>query len=162
MECPNLHRLSAFCDGELPAVEADAMRAHIEQCAQCAAALTDIRQMSQTFVELRARPLSTVGLNRAHNAADKAADAIGVNNATIRIARILTGLAASIAIIATAWLLDDNARPPAPAASVPPVAVASDWERTAITLDVAPTTMDDRLVFVDAAVTDWMLRSLNR
>jgi hypothetical protein len=162
MECTNLHRLSALHDGQLSNVEAEALRAHVRECSQCAAALDDMSNLSLWFDDLRYCSMSTVGMMRAHCAANEAADANGSRYATIRIAGLLTGLAASIAVIAAAWMFDD-ARPAAPpAAIVARVAVASEWERIAITLDVGPAAVDDQPLLADAAVADWMVRNLNR
>jgi hypothetical protein len=166
MECSNLHRLSALHDGQLSNVEAQTLRAHVGECSQCAAVLDEISNLSLSFDDLRYCSMSTVGMVRAHSAANQAADANSSRYATIRIAGMLTGLAASIAIIAAAWMFDGDARPAAaPKAAIvvaARVAVASDWERMAITLDVGPAAVDDRPILADAAVADWMVRSLNR
>jgi hypothetical protein len=163
MECSNLHRLSALYDGQLSNVEAEALRAHIQECSQCTAALDEICNLSLSFDDLRHCSMSTVAMMRAHGAANEAADANSNRSATIRIAGLLTGLAASIAIIAAAWMFDD-ARPAASkAATVARVAVASEWERIAITLDVGLWPVDDdQPILADAAVADWMVRNLSR
>jgi hypothetical protein len=162
MECSNLHRLSALHDDQLSNVEAETLRDHIRECSQCAVALEEISNLSLSFDDLRYCSMSTVAMMRAHCAANETADANSYRSATIRMAGLLTGLAASIAVIAGAWLFDD-ARPAAPkAATVARVAVASEWERMAVTLDVGLWAVDDQPILADAAVADWMVRSLNR
>jgi hypothetical protein len=76
---------------------------------------------------------------------------------------VLTALAASVLVIASAWLWD---APPADALPAP-VAVmpAPEWERVAMTLDTEPLPglgpdVPGRTVLADARLAEWMLQNL--
>ena len=57
MSCLESHRIQDFLDGELPAAEARAFRAHLEGCAGCAAEMASFRRV---FAALAGQPFDMV------------------------------------------------------------------------------------------------------
>ena len=88
------------------------------------------------------------------------------------VAGILTGLAASVLVVASAWLWEAPAPATGRARVVFAPAPAAEWERVAMTLDAGPlngvpgppagTDFPGRTVLADARLADWMLQNLSR
>jgi anti-sigma factor RsiW len=139
MACHEVENLSLFLDGELSAAEATRVQQHVTTCAGCAAELDELRAMTRLLSAARSSSMGGMP--------DEAMDRLrlhvqGLIESTdaglLRIARVFTGLAASI-LIAGIWLLSQPTE-------TPKVEVAtSGWQRAAITLSVdpTPTTMPD-------------------
>ena len=51
-ECPDLHNLHAFCDGELRGEDAERFREHLATCEQCAAELPRILELMAACEEI--------------------------------------------------------------------------------------------------------------
>jgi len=49
MSCPKSIRISAYLDEELPGSDRAALEAHVQGCAQCGAALQDMRSLRAAF-----------------------------------------------------------------------------------------------------------------
>jgi anti-sigma factor RsiW len=171
MECKYRERLSAFHDGELPEAAARELERHVAECAACAAELAEMRELSRSFADLGREDMTPSGLARAHQAADAAADDLA--SPVLRVAALLTAVAASVLLIGSAWLSEvptGGPRPPQLLAVMP--APAPEWERVAMTLDASPLTGEvpgtsAGLVLAtappaDARLADWMLQNLSR
>lgn len=165
-DCHYQDRLDAFHDGELDPAAAEQVERHAEACASCAAELRRMRQVTGMFEALADEPVSDNALGRFHRAVDQVEEEppLGV----LRIAAVLTSLAASVLVIGSAWLWE---LPPAPSGA-PQVAyhprLTTDWERVAMTLepDPLPRTVWElgdrtRLADADVRLADWMLDNLS-
>jgi anti-sigma factor RsiW len=129
MSCAFNNRLSAYFDGELDAALAAEMRRHIEQCAECAAELAELKKMSGLFDESPLPHLSQIAEYRLHNKAD-----LLIHGDVIRVARYIRAVAACVLVGSWLWLA--NLAPGVPAAqesvqAAPPL------------LDVAVTATDE-------------------
>lgn len=95
------HNLIAFCDGELSTADADAFRAHLRQCARCAAQLPGSVALSS---QLSAPPPSEI-INLAHRAANERGEGCDPYIRTLSLlARVALDLLwASDAVEAAAW-----------------------------------------------------------
>jgi anti-sigma factor RsiW len=182
MDYPHRHRLNAYHDAELGDAEARELERHLETCPSCAAELDEILKVSEAFAGLVPSGISRAAMARAHAAADDACERVESaargRRLLVRVASVLTAVAASVLVVASAWLLEPPAAPTgnvnlavAPGSTVGP---AAEWERIAMTLDAGPLRSDSpdapgRLALAAAAsdgdevrVADWMVRSLNR
>lgn len=123
MACDQSHLLSPYVDGELPPAEADRVRGHAVACPACAAELDGLRAVGRLLAAARASdPPGTdeaMARLRLH-----VADLVGSADAgLLRIARVFTGLAASV-LVGGLWLLSQPAANPNPAR-----AGAVEWEQ---------------------------------
>lgn len=159
-DCPYKFRLDALHDGELDPQERIEIESHVHNCPACGVALAEIRRMAALFEPLKAERLSGEELARVHTAVDEPAEGPGV----LRIASVLTGLAASVLIIGTAWLRQmPNGSPNHSIVRAPTVAPA--WERVAMTLQTDPLPFQPWQAragpaLADARLADWMLEDL--
>lgn len=105
-ECPFQSRLSAFHDRELDAESASALSSHLSECPKCTEQLDAIRAISRLFGQTPAKPMSQIGMKRLHLLADKSARQAAE---PFPYMRMLTALAASILVVAGAWLVESPA-----------------------------------------------------
>lgn len=164
-DCEFRSRVAALYDGELDPPDSNEVERHVETCVACAAELHRLRQVGRMFDAIADEPLSDAAVARIHRAVDQAD--VEAPLGILRIALVLTALAASVVVIGSAWLWE------APAAGTPirPTvsirrSAASDWERVAVTLDPGPlpqTSYDpgDRTRLADLRLTSFMLDGLN-
>ena len=101
-ECPFQSRLSAFHDRELDAETAAKFESHVAQCPQCSQTLQGIRAVSRLLSGAPTGRLSQMGMARLHATADAAAKRPDV----FPLARALLAVAASVLVIAGAWLYE--------------------------------------------------------
>ncbi len=165
-------RLDAFHDGELNADDQARVAEHVAGCAACGDALREMQRMSLLLGGRRDEALSEVSadeLARLHAAVDRQImrSRFQVDPSFWRTAGVLSGLAASVLIVASAWLLETpSVRQSSP--SFGPVAMQQDWERVAMTLRSdplpysGPEANPDQSALADAHanMTDWMLENL--
>ena len=165
-DCEFRSRLGVYNDGELPRQEARRLERHLERCASCAAELDEVRRLSNLFGTFAEQPVDDAVVTDFHRIVDELEDR---QASILRIGKLLTGLAASGLIVASAWRLETPLpRPPPQALVVKAHAPAPQWERLAMTLRVDPlprTEVDPRSereqMLADAAVANWMLRNLD-
>ncbi len=120
-QCPLDSQLDAYCDGELPSDQRAEIERHLETCAACTAQIEQIHGLSRAFAESTPPRLSQIGLHRLHARLD-----LLVDRGFIRLARVLSGVAASVLLFGTAWLVT-HSRTPTPAPK--PVDYSlMDWE----------------------------------
>jgi anti-sigma factor RsiW len=170
--CEFNSRLDAFHDRELDHAAAAQVAEHVKRCPACAEALAQLQRVSGLFANDRedsaAAEVSAAELLPIHAAVDReiaARPASTVDRSFWRTAGMLGALAASVLIIASAWLWET----PVPHQSIGTVASAGPaWERVATTLEVDPLPqvnadpLVDRSALADAHgdLTDWMLANL--
>lgn len=172
--CGNKFRLNAFHDGELDAAERARVAEHLQGCADCATALDQLQRMSTLLIGDRTETpagnnLVDAGeIARLHAAVDHEINraAFQIDRSFWRTAAVLSGLAASVLIVASAWLMETPA-PRAPVALQPSIA-QEPWERVAMTLRAdplpyaGPEANPDPSAMADAhmTMTNWMLDNL--
>lgn len=183
MDCPHRHRLNAYHDAELDDAESRALERHLATCTACTAELEEIRDLSRLFAGLAESEISQAAMTRAHASADHASEQAESTaqgrRLLVRVAGALTAVAASVLVVASAWLVVPPATPtPIGHLAVgprPAPAPAAEWERIAMTLDAGPLLTDSPVapgrIALAAAVSDsgddmrvaeWMIRNLSR
>lgn len=101
-ECPYQSRLSAFHDHELDAGMAEKLQSHLDACPTCNEQLQGIRAVSRLLHEAHSARMSQMGLARLHETAGAAAKKRDV----FPMFKMLSAVAASILVIAGAWLVE--------------------------------------------------------
>lgn len=131
-ECPFQSRLSAFHDHELDAETAAKIAAHLATCPQCSQMMQGIAAVSRLFSGASTPQLSQLGMARLHATADAAARRPDLAPSVFPLARALLAVAASVLVIAGAWLYE---APPqtqgVPRDVVIPVKPEAEWEKLA-------------------------------
>jgi anti-sigma factor RsiW len=168
--CDFNSRIAAYHDGELDAAMTSRVAEHVKGCAACADTLDQLRQVSGLFSQAReqaAVEVSAAELRPIHDAVDREIARVRptVDRNFWRTAGTLGALAASVLIVASAWLFETPA-PHGPGALQ--ISAAPAWERVATTLRVDPLPqvnadpLVDRSALADAheSVADWMLANL--
>ena len=157
--------LSAYLDNELAPAARAQVEEHLSECSSCAAELESLRRLSNSFATYPYQDLTDVEVEHLHDVLDESVDA-----PIWRLAGTLGVIAASILIVATAWLVElpthANRSNTATVARAP-IAAPAPWEQAAMTLRVdAPAYSPDSPMpfestqFADAQFADWMLRGL--
>jgi anti-sigma factor RsiW len=174
MDCEYSARLDGYHDDELSDADARALKVHLDTCDSCRETLAELAEIRDAFRRLPEETMSSAALARAHAAAEASAEPLGsqADLSVTRFALLLTGLAASVMIIATAWLQTTPEASLSQPVAVVETSAAPEWERVAITLDVDqyrqpangldPQQMLADTSMRDARVADWILRNLLR
>ncbi len=162
-ECKFQSRLGAFHDRELDADTAGQLQSHLAECPECSGQLESMRSVSRWFNERGMGQLSPIGLARLHAAADVAATEARRRD-LFPLAKALIGVAASVLIIAGAWLVE-MPKTVGPTVVQQQTAPAADWERLAsgdhleVQDGVAPNAGLADATF-DATFSDFMVKGL--
>ena len=98
--CNYSSQVERFHDGELDAVAAAEVWAHVATCSRCAALLTELQATSAWFGGARRRELSPIGLHRLHRRLSAETD-----RGLVRLAGAFSGIAAGVMLLGSAWLL---------------------------------------------------------
>jgi anti-sigma factor RsiW len=72
-ECQQSEKVSAYHDGEMPAVSRQEMERHLEQCPRCQAELEELRTLSASLGALPIPQASPAALARMHRQVDQLA-----------------------------------------------------------------------------------------
>jgi anti-sigma factor RsiW len=165
MDCQYRVRLDAYHDGELPANAARELERHLETCPACEAELAEMRELSRSFGLFASECMSRASLERAHGLAEAAG--YELRSPVLRIAGLLTGLAASVLVISSAWLWLAPAGDIRPSQVVVAPARMPEWERVAMTMEARPLpgeTPETHAgpMLADARLADWMLQNLGK
>jgi len=148
--------LDAYHDGELNARESDRLARHVRACRDCDTELREMRRLSGLLADLRPRGITPIQRERLHESVDgKASEPI------LRIVKFMAAAAASILIVASAWLWE-LPRPARPIAQGPTTVVTPEWQHVAMTLegDPPPDAFPETR-FAGGKFTDWMIEALN-
>jgi anti-sigma factor RsiW len=137
MGCGFSEQLEAYHDGELPSAAASALEAHLPTCPACTSRLAELAQMSNLFAAASVPHLSQISLHRLHH---KVADEM--DRGLVRLAWGLSAVAASIMVVASAWLMQikpvPTAAPTITAQAAPPwVGVPTSFESDTVSHEVA-------------------------
>ena len=108
-DCQFKSRLSAYHDAELTAAEIEAVNEHLPTCATCSAELAALREVSSALSSYQPDEIRQIELARLHRAIDRVAneDTAGV----LRLAGMLSALAASVFIICMTWMSQPAVQP---------------------------------------------------
>jgi anti-sigma factor RsiW len=99
-DCTYSEKIEAYHDGELDTAARAEVERHLESCGPCAALLMRIQDMSRLFADAAPVRLSQIGLARLHANLDLLTD-----RGLLRLARVMTGLAAAVLVCGTLWLV---------------------------------------------------------
>jgi anti-sigma factor RsiW len=157
-ECPYQSRLSAFHDHELDAETAEKLASHLSGCPTCHEQLQGIRAVSRLFREAPSGRMSRMGVARLHAVAERAAKRTDV----FPFMKMMTAVAASILVIAGAWLIEMPGQTQTPAVIVDKGREA-EWEKLARGNFTTPQTVNrDIGVASRTQFSDWMIKNLQR
>jgi anti-sigma factor RsiW len=127
-ECPFQSRLSAFHDRELDSETSRRLEQHLGECESCKEMLAGIGAVSRLLSTPTTSRLSQMGLARLHATADSAAG----RREVFPFVRTMIAVAASILIIAGAWLTEIPQTTPGGGHSVVRTTTPeADWEKLA-------------------------------
>jgi anti-sigma factor RsiW len=142
-ECRHTDRLGAYHDGEMSGPERAELQVHLQGCARCSAELAQLEQLSETL-RAAARPaLSGAALARLHRSADRQ-----TMTPILHMAELFLAVAASILLVAGAWLFLQTQTHEASAET-------PSWDTVATTsLDTAATVQDPSLQWIDEVFSE--------
>ena|SRR5579884_4520814 len=155
-DCQYQSDLEAYHDGELDAGASQRLSRHLHECGRCEAELREMRRLSDLLAGLRpAGGMAPLQRARLHQTLEHRGP-----QRLLRLTKFVAAAAASVLLIAGAWLWEMPAGRP----NSGPVAQTTipDWERVAVTLEVDPppdVAADTR--FAEAHFTDWIMGALN-
>lgn len=145
--CRHISRISAYYDGEVTPEERRFLDAHVGRCPGCMAELEGFRSLS--------RLLSAAGMpeapeqcsQRLHQRVRSFSD-----RRVLRMARMLTAVAASVIVLCGGWLWQASMRPQVPSNPSLP------WEAVAVTPGIA----SDPDAGAESLIAQWILDDLPR
>lgn len=164
-ECISPMQLEAYRDGELSAVEASAIADHVRGCDVCATELKELGELSAVLsghsIGLGGSEMTSDELARLHARVETAFVRADRQSNPFPAVKALMALAASVLIIAAAWLSEmPRATLATPSPSVI-IAGAPQWERIAVTLQVDPPVPGTgQSGLADEEMANWMLQNL--
>jgi anti-sigma factor RsiW len=147
MSCEKNSQVQALYDGELPLAQRLDVEAHLRQCADCAALLTDLKRMSQFISTAPFAPMPAETRKRVQQAWWAAQSERGV----LRVAELMTGLAAAVLI--GAMIFWPTTRKQNTTAVVP-----TNWQTAAV---MPPGGADDEPVADVVELAQWMASDLS-
>lgn len=165
-ECPFLPMVGQYCDDELEPSVRRQFKLHLEHCPACTEQVGQVQGLSELFGSARTLQPRADVLERLHDRISADGDFAGRRRISdaLPMARMLLALAASVLIVAGAWMLDGRGAPtvssPVPIAQR--LAEAPAWERTALTLEVDPPNIPAGLQPDQQRVVNWMVASLDK
>jgi anti-sigma factor RsiW len=131
--CEYEQKIEAYHDGELDADGRALVESHLALCAACAAHLNQLQAMSQLFATNELPRLSQISRHRLNRRVDAA-----MEQGLLRFAWAMSGIAASILLVGSAWLMHvDDAVQAAPAEAPPWVSVSLSNSRDPVVRDAA-------------------------
>lgn len=99
-DCNEHQKLAAYHDGQLDAVIRAEMEQHLAACGNCSTDLAELQNVSRLFADYPVARLSQIALYRLHSNLDLLTD-----RGLLRLARVMTGLAASVLLLGSLWLM---------------------------------------------------------
>ena len=148
--------LDAFHDGELDGRVSGRLARHVPRCRECDAELREMRRLSKLLGDMRPAGITPVQRKRLHESLDERA-----SEPILRIVKFISAAAASILIVAGAWLWE-LPRPAQSLVQTPATVVTPEWQHVAMTLQVdPPPDAFPETRFAGGNFTDWMVQALN-
>ena len=99
-DCNEHQKLEAYHDRQLDAVSRAEIEQHLAACGNCSADLAELQNVSRLFADYPVARLSQISLYRLHSNLDLLTD-----RGLLRLARVMTGLAASVLLLGSLWLM---------------------------------------------------------
>lgn len=164
-QCISPMQLEAYRDGELSAVDAGAVADHVRGCDVCAAELKEMGELSASLsghaIDLGGSDMTSDELARLHERLDNELARIDRRSSGFPAIKAIMAMAASVLIIAAAWLSEmPRAQLTSPSPSMT-IAGAPQWERIAVTLQVDPPVPGTGMSgLADEEMANWMLQNL--
>lgn len=140
-ECNHHLKLEAYHDRQLDAAGRDAFERHLAECGDCSAARAELQNISQMFAEIPTPRLSQIALYRLHSNLDFLTD-----RGLLRLARVMTGLAASVLLLGSLWLMRPH-----------PVVAQVNTSVALLPLQIE----EQSLATSDSSPSDWMVAELS-
>jgi anti-sigma factor RsiW len=128
--CPTGEELNAYHDGRLPGDRLGIVERHIADCPPCQLELSRLMALSRLLRTAIGPHLSQIARHRLHNKIDAA-----MERGLIRFGWSLSGIAASILLVSSAWLMHVDSSRPVTEAAPPWVGVATNSEAEAVVQD---------------------------
>jgi anti-sigma factor RsiW len=127
--------LNAYVDGELDARVRERIERHLFDCPACAREVASLRELSALFRTEPFEDITPAELSRVHHAIEDDADA-----PIFRLGGVVGLIAASILIIAAAWIMElpGQKAPNRLHSHTTASARPASWETVAMTLRVEP------------------------
>jgi anti-sigma factor RsiW len=127
-DCTSQNELQSYHDGELAPDRRELLRRHAETCGQCSRELRQLREMSDLLTLEDAGDMTDDELNRLHVGVSQMLDDTTTPTLAFPWVKALCAAAASILIIAAAWM----AQPQPPTRLITQRAPLQDWEKLAM------------------------------
>jgi anti-sigma factor RsiW len=127
--CEFNSQLDAYHDGELSTDARAVIESHVSGCSECSAQLAQLRTMSGLFSSSARPGLSQIAMHRLHHRLDLAMD-----RGLIRFGWTLSGIAASLLLVGSVWLMRVK--------EVPMPQAAPPWVGVSVAMDTDPNIRD--------------------
>jgi anti-sigma factor RsiW len=101
--CGFENKIEAYHDGELDASDRAVIESHVAQCDDCRRALAQLQAMSVLVATSEQPALSQISRYRLHQKVDAV-----MERGLLRLAWTMSGIAASVLLLASAWLMRVN------------------------------------------------------
>jgi len=98
--CPTGEELSAYHDGRIAGARFDLIERHVADCDPCSLELSRLAALSRLFASAVRPHLSQIARHRLHDKIDQA-----MERGLIRFGWSISGIAASILLVSSAWLM---------------------------------------------------------
>ena len=156
MACEHARQIGPYLDGELPPGQARALEAHLAVCSECAGEAREVRDLRGLFAMAEFSPLSRSAMARLHRHVETL---VGPDPGVLRIARVLSGIAACLLVAGGLWLSQERR----PTQGQPNVTVSlAAWEEAA--LERAALRVEPRPAppsGADVTMPEWVLSDLS-
>jgi anti-sigma factor RsiW len=128
--CPTGEELSAYHDGRFSGERLAMIQRHIADCPPCGLELSRLAALSGMFAATVRPGISQIARHRLHDKIDAA-----MERGLIRFGWSLSGIAASILLVSSAWLMHVGSNRQVTEAAPPWVGVAASSEAEAVVQD---------------------------
>jgi anti-sigma factor RsiW len=128
-DCTCHRELEPYHDGELSPDRRDALRDHVETCGDCSRELRQLRDLSDLLTPQDSRDMTDAELDRLHAGVSEMLEDATPATLAFPWVKALCAAAASIVVIAAAWM----AQPQTPRVAIDPTPNSvQDWQKFAM------------------------------
>jgi hypothetical protein len=125
--CPTGEELSAYHDGRIAGQRLAFIQRHVVECDPCSLELSRLAALSRLFATAIRPHLSQIARHRLHDKIDQA-----MERGLIRFGWSISGIAASILLVSSAWLMHVGAVKQTTEAAPPWLGVAANSDAEAV------------------------------